>query len=447
MFSSVITANIKNQPLLLELQDGISISPSAKEFKKLKDSSLHIILRNIKDQGMTAFWVTSVKSKNTVSFSIFPENISKQIIQKYQLRTLRAPREVKLHEKMRQKFDSDMEKEQGLCINPAYINLGKLQDKSRASIELNVNVPYIWLYNAQGEVVLGIEHVWDHLKSLEFGEQVSEKVRMLKKAITDNYLVDPIVEEKKAESEIMLSKTGGLGHASLSPIFNERGKVISLEGEAYIAGELFFKKGKWTLTNKSGRFFFREDSLESNERYLKKTAAFMAWRLGKSIEIEVVKNKLDPAFLWNKALNEKKDEFCGDKIKIAFNCVTKVYKHNGYTPEALATLKMVVNEKQRLFDMTFPKTDTVMTTEERFALAIVFIMDYILVCEKNKVIRVSLVEQIKYMIDHQLPDSLPAPRKASLREYLSIRQREVSDVGKDREITVSSVTQEQLKLK
>src|SRR5437667_209110 len=138
MLSRVI--RIKNTNFIVEIQDGVAVAPTLDDFKNLKQPYVHVIMRNIQGLGVTAFFSTEQK----VCQVVFDPDASKEIIKAYHLRNLRSPREVKPHERMRHK-DLDEGKE-GLCINPAYMNLGKvssIHDPNIQPVKLDPGIPYL----------------------------------------------------------------------------------------------------------------------------------------------------------------------------------------------------------------------------------------------------------------------------------------------------------------
>lgn len=486
MLTRVIKIDVKGQPLIFELQDGVAVAPALVEFEKREWCRRHFILRNIKDQGMTAFWIDLNPSLPQVLERVFPADLSQRIIYKNQMRSLRAAREIKPQEQ---------------SINPVFTNLGKIGQTispDMKPIKLDTNIRYLWLHNAAGEMLLGVEHIWDYVKLGKLHEELVKEVEKLKTTIINDVIMHYIeAEEKmkldkqqlvakkqemsllakhearrgilglesvvgkrelkeetsmtstKAEKKVteatparvhkMLKLKGGLGHASLAPIYKSDGSLVSLCGEAYMAGELAYRN-RWVLTNKSGRFFLENDSEESNKKLLTANADFLTLRSSETIHIELAKNKLDPEFLWYKALHIKMDEFKGDKVKIAFNCISKVYKFNSsYTAARKIEKKLKHDEKERIFDIHFPEKDTEMTSEERFASAIVYILDAILAYEKTEAVRVGLVKQIQYMIEHQLSELLPSTRKTDLLDILRARQQELWEISQEGIIVVKEL--------
>lgn len=501
MLARIITIQAKGQSLVFELQDGIAVPPTFEEFAKREQSDHFFILRNIKDQGITAFFASPNPALPKVFERVFPQSLSEKIIQKNQMRSLRTPREIKPHEQ---------------SINPVFSNLGKIGQTilpDLKPIKLDTNIRYLWLHNAAGEMVLGVEHIWDYAKICEFHERSTQEVEMLKTAIIDNYIM-PYLEaedkmklnkqqlaEKKKEMSIlakheakrgilalesvvgkrelqeetsvestkqakpkklesekkvteetsakiskMLKTKGGLGHTSLSPVYKSDGNLESLGGAAYMAGELAYRHDQWVLTNKSGRFFSDQDSEASNRNLLTVDADYLSRRSGEKIHITLEKNKLDPQFLWDKALHVKMDEFEGDKVKIAFNCISKVYKFNSsYTSARKLEKKLKHSEKENIFNTHFPQKDTE-TAEERFASVIVYILDAILPYEKTEAVRAALVKQIQYMIEHQVSESLPVARKQALLDCLHARQQEIWEISQDGDIVAKELLKNNRKI-
>lgn len=492
MLSRIINIDAKGQSLVFELQDGIAVPPTYDEFAKRGQSGHFFILRNIKDQGITAFYASPNPAEPKVLQKIFPQSLSDKIIQKNHMRVLRAPREVKAHEQ---------------SINPTFTNLGKIGQTitpDMRPIRLDPHIRYLWLHNAAGEMILGVEHIWDYASKCEFHARSTEEVEALKNAIIANFivpyleaedkmklnkqqlaekqkemsllakhqakrgilalesvvgkrelpeetLVEPVKQQapKKQESEKklteetstkinkMLKLKGGFGHASLSPVYRNDGNLESLRGEAYIAGEIVYKEGQRIFTNRSGRFFSDRDSEASNRIFLAAGADYLSRRTGETIHVVLEKNKLDPEFLWDKGLHVKIDEFKGDKVKIAFNCISKVYKFNSsYTTARKLEKKLVHAEKELIFDKLFPKDDISRTPEERFTAAIVYFLDTILSFEKTEAVRMALVKQIQYMIEHQLSESFPPARREALLDCLKERTEELWELGKDGAIEV-----------
>ncbi|STX81444.1 Uncharacterised protein [Legionella busanensis] len=102
---------------------------------------------------------------------------------------------------------------------------------------LHQDIPYIWAIDNTGNIMIGIEKPW--LYPQAFGFKGNET------------LWHEIKEQLKLKNDNL-----NYGHPTLTPIYEESGKIISsdISELAFIGGELVYKDNKWIINNKSGRF-------------------------------------------------------------------------------------------------------------------------------------------------------------------------------------------------
>jgi hypothetical protein len=138
-------------------------------------------------------------------------------------------------------------------INPAFVNL-TAGDKFYPHEE----IVYLWAYNANKELAVGIEYPWQHPEAfdLDLGndneravwELISEQLQTLIEGIIKHY---------------------GFGHPTLAANFDEEGSIsVHL---AHLGGELKYVEGEWVIDNKSGRFGRYEEADLEIQRQIENT--------------------------------------------------------------------------------------------------------------------------------------------------------------------------------
>lgn len=111
-------------------------------------------------------------------------------------------------------------------LNPAFTKLEDLKS-------LVPGVPYLWVLDSQGNINIGIEEPWKYPQA--FGFKGDEQTwQQIKKNLIPNKI----------------------GHPSLTPVFDDKGKVITSTQTkvAYIGGEINYKNNTWLVSNYSGRY-------------------------------------------------------------------------------------------------------------------------------------------------------------------------------------------------
>ncbi|MCP0913036.1 DUF5617 domain-containing protein [Legionella sp. 27cVA30] len=152
-------------------------------------------------------------------------------------------------------------------INLGYTNLHHSSQK----INLIKDVNYLWVYNAKKELILGIEEPWKYPQAF-IDRQNTEQL---------NFFNSKILPQ--------LKKAGILGHPTLACHFSAQGSALPKEGQAFIAGELGYREGKWVLNNNSGRYsqYSKEDPKQIKFYMDEVAKQFIRHSTEKEIKIEL----------------------------------------------------------------------------------------------------------------------------------------------------------------
>lgn len=201
-------------------------------------------------------------------------------------------------------------------VNAAYWNITK-----QPGFKPNPGVTYLWILNADGDIVIGIEEPWKYPQAFNLEEKIAGKI------LTE------------MQQEMKTNKILGLGHPTLVTQFDEKGIPLSALGKAKIAGELYFVDGEWQIDNLSGRYGQRDEDLmevqyflhEVSEQFQRDSSVRPSIRLnmpGK--EYLYLDRYLD---LWKKGANESE----------AAQCLLRDYLSNKESKSVAFVKKILLN--------------------------------------------------------------------------------------------------------
>ncbi|HAT1130430.1 TPA: hypothetical protein NR353_001600 [Legionella pneumophila] len=121
-------------------------------------------------------------------------------------------------------------------LNPGYFRI-----KSGDRVVLREDIVYLWSYNSQKELVIGIEYPWQYPEIFNV-DMKNEQEKKIWNSICAQ--LQGLIEGIKAHH--------GFGHPTLAAEFNSDGQVKV--GLAHLGGELKCINGEWIIDNRSGRF-------------------------------------------------------------------------------------------------------------------------------------------------------------------------------------------------